>query len=101
MNIGCTVPESETLELPHAQAPLEQVWPDAHVLPQPPQFAESDDVWTQLPPQSVPPFEQAHFPAEQVVPLVHTLPHAPQLFGSVDVLMQEPLHADVPLGHWQ
>jgi hypothetical protein len=73
--------------VPHAvpHMPIEQACPAPHALPQPPQFAGSTWVSTQLMPHWVvpPPHAAAHEPAEQTCPALHTVPQAPQFCGSV------------------
>src|SRR5689334_13132799 len=81
------------------QLPLLQLCPDAHALPQPPQFRTSVDVSTQPLPQSVWP------PVHAVVtqpPFWHVwstsqgLPQAPQFFTSVLRSLQVAPHAVFP-----
>jgi hypothetical protein len=83
-----------------AQVPPEQTSPAAHALSQPPQWAGSVWVLTQLWPHWVapPPHERAHAPLEHTSPGAQGLPQLPQLVGSVWVLTQTPSQLSCPAG---
>jgi hypothetical protein len=83
-----------------AQVPPEQTSPGAHVVPQPPQFAGSVWVLTQLWPHFVepPPHESAQAPPEQTSPGAHVVPQAPQLTGSLWVAAHAPSQRSWPGG---
>jgi hypothetical protein len=70
-----------------------------HELPQPPQFAPSLVVSTQVVPHVVRPAAQVHVPATQAWADPQLAPHAPQFAASDDVSMQLPAHACWPSGH--
>lgn len=82
-------PQSVPVE--HAQVPPAQYWPDAHVRPQPPQWALSVLVLTHIPLHSVP-LEHTHAPAAQTCPAPHVRPQAPQLEASARASMHDPAH---------
>ena len=67
-------------------------------MPQPPQFALSKSVLTQIPPQSVPPAPHpTHVPWLQYgVDAAQTYPQAPQLCGSEFTEVHVPLQQAVP-----
>jgi len=69
-------------------APLEQLMPDGHARPQPPQLSGSVSVLIQNGPQTVSPAGQAstHAPSMHAIPGLHKRPQAPQLELSVSVL---------------
>ena len=72
--------------VPTWQAPFVQLWPAPQVVPQPPQFAPSVIVSTQLAPHRVcVPGQRGimHDPDTHDVPPVHALPHVPQFIMSV------------------
>lgn len=71
--------------------PLLQVWPEAQVLPQPPQFLGSVSTLTQAPLHRFVPPPHAHVPLMHEAPEAHTLAHVPQLEGSVDRSVHTPL----------
>ncbi len=78
--------------------PAEQICPEAHGLPQSPQFWLSVSVFTQVPLQSDRPVWQdtAHVPPEQTLPEGHSVPHLPQLSRSVCRFTHRPLHSVSP-----
>jgi len=86
--------------LPLQHAPSSHTSPELHVSPQPPQFAGSSVVFTQLVPQQVRPAPQpvvwqvsvggTHTPALHVSPCAQALPHVPQLLGFVFVSTSQP-----------
>jgi hypothetical protein len=83
------------------QTPAEQTCQEAQAFPQPPQFAGSRLVSTQLCPHCVvpPPQESAQVPCEQTVPAPQAMPHTPQLAGSFAVFVHVDPHMLCPLGH--
>jgi hypothetical protein len=69
-------------------------------LPQPPQFALSDAVFTHEPLHDVWPTPHwAHRPPLHVCDAPHALPHAPQCFGSFVRSTHVPPQSVSPLGH--
>jgi hypothetical protein len=64
------------------QTPAEHTWPAAHALPQLPQLAPSDCVFTHVPLQSVIPAWHWQTPAMHPAPGEQTLSQLPQLLGS-------------------
>jgi hypothetical protein len=86
--------------LPLQHAPSSHTSPELHVSPQPPQFAGSSVVFTQLVPQQVRPAPQpvvwqvsvggTQTPAWHVSPCAQTLPQVPQLLGLVLVSTSQP-----------
>ena len=90
----------------HVQTPDVQAIDAPHAIPHPPQFAESDDGSTHVPPQLtwVPVQQlvvQPHAPPTHVRLAGHVCPQLPQLFESLVVSMQTPAQSTVPPGHWQ
>lgn len=69
------------------------------MVPQPPQFVESDCASVQIPSHTTSPFLHSHAPWTHCCPTAHAAPHAPQLAGSLDRSMHEPLHVVRPVGH--
>jgi hypothetical protein len=99
------LPLQSCMPLGHAQAPLWQVLPPVHVLPQPPQLLLSVCVSTHALPQRLrlPQLVPHDVPSQVALPPVgtghaeHEVPHEP-----VDVLLEQvPLQSCVPLGQAQ
>lgn len=80
-----------------------QVSPEAHALPQPPQFALSVFKSKHVVPHAVRPAGQFVWqtPATHDAPAVHAFPHAPQFAASTCKSRQLSPHLVVPLGHAQ
>jgi len=78
--------------VPFTQAPIWQLSPVAHVVPQAPQFWKLESRSTHMPLQSVRPTSQVHLPVTQICPAEHALSHAPQFAGSLPVSTQPPPH---------
>ena len=73
--------------------PCEHTEPDAHAMPQTPQFAPSDIRFTHPDVQAESPPVHWQLPPEQLSPMPHCLLHAPQFLLSVVGSMQTELHA--------
>jgi hypothetical protein len=83
------VPDATQLPLAHASV-------GPHAWPHVPQFALSDEVFTQAPLHALRPPEQlvAHVPLEHTLPGAHALLHPPQFAGSLTVGMHVPPQND-------
>jgi hypothetical protein len=87
-----------TTQLPPAHAGV--AFGSVHASPQPPQFAASLAMSTQVPSHSVRPGPQVvlQTPLLQVVPAGQTMPQAPQFALSVAVSTQRPPQSVLPAG---
>src|SRR6478736_10026085 len=86
-------PEPPVPPMTPMHVPAEHVWPVAHGLPQPPQFATSVMGSTHAVPQSVFVHVLEHMLfVQNGLSVVQIVPHAPQLLALVFVSTQTPLH---------
>jgi hypothetical protein len=77
-----------------------QAAPEAHALPQAPQFWTSWETDLHTPSHEVCPGGQVQRPPLQILPDAQMLPHPPQLRGSAAASTQDPLAQGVgPAGH--